>query len=647
MKNIKGQHFNQKSLEFDLSNAIAGQHISTKMLLTLLLIFLYLVAGILAGLLGGLTSLSISIGTQATWEYLVMALAIITWLLTIISHNLSRSLLNISLVVVITAVILGILANLNILKFSLLVVLGQLIFGLAITIISFFLNRFAIALTDVILNKPHLLRKISIFVIVVAAIIGSTLEISAELQAPNSEFKEILLTSTNIKLLTILSSIIFSLGVALSSLLANRNRSILLKHRDFLQSWALAVGTWGGTSFYNLDLSEVTFRNARLANTDLRANKLTRTCLQGVTGLEKTRVDSRYLDLENPKVQKLLTHASSEDKDFNELNLRGAYLQNADMRQFKLIDTDLTGANLQDADLRGSILVRTQVIGVDFTGANLTGICIEDWSVNNQTCFTNVQCDYIYRKLDDKGEMTNRYPVERNFESREFESLYQEVGNVVELIFKEGVNWRSFSFALQKLQLEDDGLGLELKGVEKRGDLWVVKVTHNERCSRQEVEKHLYGMYDEMKILLATKEQQINQLLGIAAEQAEALKNYSKQPFGNSFFINGSTITNLAGSGQIEYNQAADKVRQIVASHGESAQVTPVIQNLLVQLQGLRVAATLDMQAELIKQIILTEAQKDPFFKQFLVQQSQQIINEMPENAITIAMQNAIAFLSK
>jgi len=288
--------------------------------------------------------------------------------------------------------------------------------------------------------------------------------------------------------------------------------------------------------------------------------------------------------------------------------------------------------------LRGSILVRSQVIGVDFTGASLTGICIEDWNVNSQTCFTGVQCDYIYRKLDEKGEPTDRYPLDRNFEPREFESLYQEVSNVVELIFQEGVNWRAFSFSLQKLQLEDDGLGLELKGFEKRGDRWVVKVTHNESASRQEVEQRVYGMYNEMKNLLATKEQQINQLLGI-------ITNLSKQPFGNSFFITGSTITNLAGSGQIDYNEAAGQVRSIVANSCAPDQTTPVAQNLLNQLQGQDVATTLDKQTELIQQIILTEAQKDPCFRQFLVQQGQQISSAMPQSAIAKAIRHAIAQL--
>jgi hypothetical protein len=47
------------------------------------------------------------------------------------------------------------------------------------------------------------------------------------------------------------------------------------------------------------------------------------------------------------------------------------------------------------------------------------------------------------------------------------------------------------------------------------------------------------------------------QLAGVTGDQAEALKELSKRSLGNSFFITGSTITNLAGSGQIEYTEAA------------------------------------------------------------------------------------------
>ncbi len=285
--------------------------------------------------------------------------------------------------------------------------------------------------------------------------------------------------------------------------------------------------------------------------------------------------------------------------------------------------------------------------GADFSGAKLTGICIEDWNVNSQTLFTNVQCDFVYRKLDEKGERTERFPANRNFEPREFESLYQEVGNVVQLIFKEGVNWRAFSFALQKLQVDDESLGIELKGIEKRGDLWVVKVSHNENVTPQVVEQNIYAAYEELQKQLASKEQQINQLLGIVTDQAAALKGYSRQAFGNSFFIMGSTITNLAGFGTIDYDEASSSIRSIVANSGDSTHAASVVQNLLEKFQRQSVATSIEQQVELIQQIILAEAKKDPFFKQVFIQQARQIADTLANSAIANAVRSALAQLKE
>lgn len=414
----------------------------------------------------------------------------------------------------------------------------------------------------------------------------------------------------------------------------------------FLKKWAITLSTWGSTSFYNLDLSSIDFTSAIVTNTDLRANKFYRTCLRNVKGLDRARVDNRYIDLDNPKVQKLLIEGCSNNTDFSYLNLQGACLRDdAILRDFNFTNTNLNGADLSGADLRDAILVRAQCVDVDFTDANLTGICIQDWSVNNQTCFTNVQCDYIYRKLNDKGKPCDRYPLDRNFEPREFESLYQEVGNVVELVFKEGLNWRAFAFTLQKLQIEDDGLGLELKGIEKRGDLWVVKVIHNENVSNHEVEKRLNSSYEQLQKLLASKEQQINQLLGIAGNQAETIKEFSKRPFGNSFSITGSTITNLAGSGQIEYDEAAEQVRSIVANSSNPVEITTSVRNMRTQLQGQKVATTALTQAELIKQVLLSEAEKDDIFKHLLILQGQQLPDAMLDGVFATAIQEAVAQL--
>nr|OEJ75363.1 hypothetical protein BH720_09565 [Desertifilum tharense IPPAS B-1220] len=382
----------------------------------------------------------------------------------------------------------------------------------------------------------------------------------------------------------------------------------------------------GGTSFYGSDLTDACFDGADLPHTDFRKTILTRTSFEGATRLDLSRL--RGTILEQPNVRKLLTTKVGQYEDYTGANFEGA--------------------SLKRADLTGAILKEVKALDADFSEATLTGACIENWSINSETRFTGVQCDYIYRELDKNGKPTARYPVSRNFEPGEFESLYQQVGNVVELIFQEGENWEAALFSLKKLQIEDEELGLELKGIEKRGDLWVVKVTHSKAFSRQEVELRLNSAFDEMKLQLAAKEKQINQLLGIVEDQAAALKNYSKQPLGtsNSFFIVGSTITNLSASGQIDYQEAVSQVRNVVANNSNLAEANHLAQSLLTQLQNQNIAPTPLQQAELIEQLILLEAQKDAFFKQIFVQQGQQFAAAMPDSAITTAVRNAIAQLT-
>ncbi|WP_192881705.1 pentapeptide repeat-containing protein [Nostoc sp. CENA543] len=595
--------------------------------------------------------MNIFVNWQDSWiGNLSAVITIIFWSLVAVRRGYLRALLEAGILILIFGVVISpILKLIGILKFS--VTLGVLlanIIWLSTFLICSLITMFALSLSKILIKKEY--KNIVDFAYGLLMIIGASISsyiYSFLLYEPNQKAVLIIqnISLTNVKTFAVLVGTFFGVGIVMFSLLITQFQEPPWRNLDFLRNWAIAIGSWGGTSFYNLDLSSVNFENAQLANTDLRARKLYRTCFQGVTGLELARVDSRYLDLKLPKVQKLLTHACSEDPDFSNLNLRGAYLQRADLRRMKFIDTNLIGADLQNADLRGSILANAQVIDVDFTNANLTGICIQNWNVNSQTRFTNVQCDYIYRKLDEKGEPIDRYPIDRNFEQREFESLYQEVGNIVELVFKEGVNWRAFAFSLQKLELEDESLGLQLKGIEKKGDLWVAKVTHNENISSQEVEQRLYDSYDELRQLLATKEQQINSLLGIASSQAEAIKEFSKRPLGNSFVINGSTITNLTGSGQIEYNEAAEQVRSIVANSDAPMQVSNTVQHFLAQLTGKSVATTTATQGELIKQLLLHEAEKDKIFKQLLILQGQQIIDNLAEGTIASAIKEAIAQL--
>ncbi|MBD2677525.1 MULTISPECIES: pentapeptide repeat-containing protein [Nostoc] len=647
-QNIQGWRFSQESLQSELRGMIAGQPLIVKALLLLFINVLYLTSGIVSGFFGANVFFNISIQADGWIELLWMIVVVTLWIITTIRRGIAEGLKIAFISFLIALFITALLVNFNLfttIKQGIPPVIDRSIqnlaattFGMLFATISLLAGSLAFALSSTLSSQnKYLLRVWGILAILFSAIIIAVAAYHFHWLENKPEEDSFLIRSISIS-----GGIALGFGTIIVSLIATNFHNKHRGHLDFLRDWAIAVASWGGTSFYNLDLSHVDFTGSQLANSDLRARKFYRTCFKGVTGLDRARLDNRYLDLINYKVQKLLTKEVCEHKNFSRINLQGAYLRDVDMRDIILIETNLNGADLQGADLRRSILVRAQVTGANFTRAKLTGICIEDWSINSQTCFAGVECEYIYRKLDDKGESTDKYPVGRNFEKGEFEALFQKVEEVVELVFKEGINWQALSFAFRKLQLDDEGLGLELKGVEQRGDLWVVKVAYREGIPRREVEQKVNLIYEDLKTLMAVKEQQINRLLGIAENQAQAL---NKRPFGNSFFIVGSTITNLAGSGEINYDEAASKIRSFVANGSNLAEATTLAQSLLEQFQSQSVAISTSQQSELIQQVILNEAKNDPFFKQFLLQQGQEIANLIPESAIATAIQQAYSQL--
>ncbi|MEH2159027.1 pentapeptide repeat-containing protein [Nostoc sp.] len=310
---------------------------------------------------------------------------------------------------------------------------------------------------------------------------------------------------------TMMGSLTGFLGWLGSSVLAVAIASVILQffqdnrrsqgQPDAILGLGKAIANLGGTSFYKLDLSHLNFSAISLANIDLRAKKLYRTRFTGTTDWDAATVDDSYLDLHQPKVQALLK-GEPITQNFFRTNLRGAYLQKAVLQYFDFTEAILDGVDLRGANLYYAKFVRTLVTDVDFSLANLTGCCIKDWSFNRQTCFQGVICDYIYRDLED-GKVSDRYryPVGRNFLPGEFEAIVRKIETSYELVFEQEIDPISLSFVFEKFRLEDESLGLELQGLEQRGDLWIVKVGHREGVSRQQVVERVYESYEDLRKL--------------------------------------------------------------------------------------------------------------------------------------------------
>ncbi len=666
MKNVKGKRIYQDFLTADQTNLISGQSQCLKGLLLVFIFVLFILSGCLLGILGEQVIINIMVPYKGSSViFTCVGLSILSWLYFISSHGFVRGIPKTVITIAVIMALLTLTSNLN-LGFALLFTPLYLSFA----ILAIFTSCLSLYLFDASFrhNKLIFISLYILAVVTISTITAYIIHFFGELDHTQVNYlKNKGLLPSYIPLFVALSGLTSGLIGAFFSLI---EISTLEKYRgrfNFLRLWAISIAACGGTSFYDLDLIEINFAESKLANSDFRIRNFYRTSLLGVTGLDRARVNNRCLDLDNPKVQQLLTQGTTIDRNLNGLNLQGAYLKDGRMSDVSLIETNLTGsdlissdlcnsnllranlsgADLQAANLQNGILVQTDLTGANLTGANLTGACIENWNINGRTNFTDVQCDYIYRKLDDSGRPSDRYPLDRNFDPGEFASIYQDVENVVELIFKEGINWRAFAFSLQKLQIDDEGLGLQLRGIEKRGDFWVVKVTHAPNVPSTVVEQKLGATYETLQRSLAAKEQQINQLLGIVTNQSEALRELSKKPFGNQFNITGSTITNLAGSGQIDYAEAANQVRNLVAAPSNTSKSNQIAQELLSQIQNQQLLAPTDREkAELICQIILTESEKDPVFRQFILQQSTNLLTAIPEGPIAFAFQTALEILN-
>lgn len=255
----------------------------------------------------------------------------------------------------------------------------------------------------------------------------------------------------------------------------------------------------GGISFYGADLTDISLDNIDLSHTDLRKANLTRTSFKGVTGLELARLQGTIL--EDPRVRKLLISNNGRSEDFTEANLQGA--------------------NLQGADLREAILVKAQVLDADFSRALLTDACIQDWNINKNTCFQDVDCKRVYLKCSLHGNFLEPKPDSGEFQPGEFEKWITDVRDTIDLIFQNGLNWRAFAFSLTQTAINNEGLGLSVRSIENKGDGVVVakvgvSLETNKTAIHEEISNHYHQAVSTIEakyeLVLQAKEGEIQRL---------------------------------------------------------------------------------------------------------------------------------------
>ncbi|MCF2149868.1 pentapeptide repeat-containing protein [Desmonostoc muscorum LEGE 12446] len=254
-------------------------------------------------------------------------------------------------------------------------------------------------------------------------------------------------------LVTIIAAIPIIISATLIARKAIRGSPKLRWIREVAVFWT----SIGGTSFYGADLTDTCFDGSHLPHTDFRKANLTRTSFKDVTGLKFSRLEGTIL--ENLKVRKLLVTKKGKNEDYTGANFNGA--------------------NLTNADLTGAILTGINALDADFSGATLSYACIQEWNINKNTRFTGVKCSHVYLKGTKIGARIfseERKPDSGEFQDGEFERWISELQKTIDLIFREGLNWRAFMFSLAQTAINHEGLDLSRYSITRDQNLVFAKI---------------------------------------------------------------------------------------------------------------------------------------------------------------------------
>ena len=229
-----------------------------------------------------------------------------------------------------------------------------------------------------------------------------------------------------------------------------------------------------------------------------------------------------------------LSRISCQRADFSRALLSGADLNQADLTRAILLETNLSRANLRSANLSCAI-----ALGANFSETVLTAACLQDWSINSQTQLVDVQCDYVYLQRDRQ----QRYPCHQNFVLGEFIQYFQPEQRSVDLIFRNGVNWEAFAYALRQLQKKAGTATLSIQAIENKGYSTLLIRTQlptgtNKHAMQQFVEQQYREALNAVEDKYQTKFQASDRELALYRQQNANLWEMAKWMAGRPIVSN-------------------------------------------------------------------------------------------------------------
>ncbi|MEQ9368321.1 MAG: pentapeptide repeat-containing protein [Coleofasciculus chthonoplastes F3-SA18-01] len=329
------------------------------------------------------------------------------------------------------------------------------------------------------------------------------------------------------------------------------------------------------------DFNQANLRHAKLIDAKLVGADFSQACLENVNfGMaDLIGANLSYANLSGASFFRAnlseanLKGANLQGVDFRGAELSGANLSGANLSDANLSKADLSGANLTGANLTGAKLIRTQALAANFEEAMLTGACLEDWNINGETNLNYTTCLYIYLK----EHQQDRRPHVGEFAPGEFTQLFQKALETVDLIFRDGVNWKAFAYSLANTQVVHEELPLAIRSIENKGDGTVlIKVGVTANTDKGKIDDDFWSNYElvqealekQYQARIADKNEHINQLFDLVNHLQKQLGNIPQlmaQAYTIKYDFYGS-VTSVGNEGVqgnlATENQGCQKNRQ-------------------------------------------------------------------------------------
>ena len=350
----------------------------------------------------------------------------------------------------------------------------------------------------------------------------------------------VILTKTHVVILTeiktfvvlsVIVALVLTLTIAYSAWRAMKGDS----RYGSIRNDAVVFAANGGTSFRKANLTDAKFNQATLKGTDFREANLTRTSFHHVNkkyNLERVKVTKTILA--NPAVRALLVTGDGRDKSYAGANLKGANLMGANLTHANLKEADISNAILENASLEYANLTLTNAVATNFTKAQMTGATIEAWNIESSTKLDNVDCGFVYlleKPIHEKTDNRERRPSSGEFAPGDFTKLFTEVLDTVDLIFREGVDWKAFVTAFKEVQVENEDTELAVQSIENKGDgCFVVRVTVPPDTDKEKIHRDFTEQYEiQLKLIEEKYQAKLQGKEELIANYREQIEDYRQK----------------------------------------------------------------------------------------------------------------------